>query len=87
MAVSRILSNFIKILCTIIACTGDEKDSADTNEEENVEDVGNDPGLVEEEEKDVGVVKYDVYRSYWRAAGVCLTFSIFLSLFLMQGEW
>ena len=62
----------------------DEKGDDDANEEENVE--GNDPGLVEEEEKDVGVVKYDVYRSYWRAAGVCLTFSIFLSLFFMQGE-
>ena len=63
-----------------------EKDIDDVNEEENTEAPGNDPGLVEEEEKDVGVVKYDVYRSYWRAAGVCLTFSIFLSLFLMQGE-
>lgn len=65
---------------------GSEKDSDDVNEEENPEAAGNDPGLVEEEAKDVGVVKYDVYRSYWRAAGVCLTFSIFLSLFLMQGE-
>ncbi|CAB3994460.1 multidrug resistance-associated 7-like [Paramuricea clavata] len=67
-----------------MSVSDDEKGDGDANEEENVE--GNDPGLVEEEEKDVGVVKYDVYRSYWRAAGVCLTFSIFLSLFLMQAS-
>ncbi|XP_028396229.1 LOW QUALITY PROTEIN: multidrug resistance-associated protein 7-like [Dendronephthya gigantea] len=51
-----------------------------------VEENLSDPGLVEEEEKDVGVVKYDVYRSYWQAAGVCLTISILLSLFLMQAS-
>ena len=74
----------IKLLT--IFSEGYEKDTDDVNEEENPEDAGNNPGLVEEEAKDVGVVKYDVYRSYWRAAGVCLTFSIFLSLFFMQGK-
>ena len=63
----------------------DGEENVETTEEK-VEENLSDPGLVEEEEKDVGVVKYDVYRSYWQAAGVCLTFSIFLSLFLMQGK-
>lgn len=66
--------------------TENEKENADANDEGNTEEDLKDPGLVEEEEKDVGVVKYDVYRSYWRSAGVCLTISIFLSLFLMQGK-
>lgn len=66
--------------------TENEKENAEANDEGNFEEDLKDPGLVEEEEKDVGVVKYDVYRSYWRSAGVCLTISIFLSLFLMQGQ-
>ena len=41
--------------------------------------------LVKEEEKEVGVVAFSVYRSYWVAVGVLLTPIILLSLFLMQG--
>ena len=41
--------------------------------------------LVKEEEKEVGVVAFSVYRSYWVAVGVLLTPVILLSLFLMQG--
>lgn len=66
--------------------TENEKENADANDEGNTEEDLENPGLVEEEEKDVGLVKYEVYRSYWRSAGVCLTISIFLSLFLMQGK-
>ena len=45
-----------------------------------------DEGLVKEEEKEVGVVKLHVYKSYWLAIGHCLATSILLSLFLMQGK-
>ena len=41
--------------------------------------------LVKEEEKEVGVVAFSVYRSYWVAVGMLLTPIILLSLFLMQG--
>ena len=42
--------------------------------------------LVEEEEKETGVVKLGVYKSYWRAVGACLAPSVLVALFLMQGE-
>ena len=42
--------------------------------------------LVQEEEKDEGVVKLDVYKSYWLAVGSCLAPLVLLSLFLMQGN-
>ncbi len=41
--------------------------------------------LVKEEEKEVGVVAFSVYRSYWVAVGMVLTPIILLSLFFMQG--
>ena len=44
-----------------------------------------DGSLVKEEEKDVGVVAFGVYRSYWYAVGTFLAPLILLSLFLMQG--
>ena len=44
-----------------------------------------DGSLVKEEEKDVGVVAFSVYRSYWYAVGTILAPLILLSLFLMQG--
>ena len=43
--------------------------------------------LVEEEEKDEGVVKLDVYKSYWLAVGSCLSPLVLFSLFLMQGNF
>lgn len=75
-------------ICFLVKGDDDQKENDvndDTNAVDETEDTF-DSGLVEEEEKDVGVVKYNVYRSYWQAAGVCLTFSILLSLFLMQGK-
>ena len=41
--------------------------------------------LVREEEKEVGVVAFSVYRAYWSAVGNILAPVILLSLFLMQG--
>lgn len=60
------------------------EDKTENSEEINGEDK--DEGLVKEEEKEVGVVKLHVYKSYWFAIGNCLATSILLSLFLMQGE-
>ena len=42
--------------------------------------------LVQEEEKDEGVVKLDVYKSFWLAVGSCLSPLVLFSLFLMQGN-
>ncbi len=42
--------------------------------------------LVEEEVKDVGVVKLHVYKAYWRAVGNVLAPSVLIALFLMQGK-
>ena len=41
--------------------------------------------LVKEEEKEVGVVAFSVYRAYWSAVGYVLAPAILFSLFLMQG--
>ena len=64
-----------------------EKHTEDKTEiSEEINGENNDEGLVKEEEKEVGVVKLHVYKSYWLAIGHCLATSILLSLFLMQGE-
>ena len=41
--------------------------------------------LVQEEEREVGVVAVSVYFAYWAAVGSILAPAIFLALFLMQG--
>lgn len=67
----------------------DEGEKLTEDKTENSEDINGedkDEGLVKEEEKEVGVVKLHVYKSYWLAIGNCLATSILLSLFLMQGE-
>lgn len=64
-----------------------QKHSEDkTENSEKINGENTDEGLVKEEEKEVGVVKLHVYRSYWLAIGHCLATSILLSLLLMQGE-
>lgn len=64
-----------------------EKNTEDKNENsEEINGVNKDEGLVKEEEKEMGVVKLHVYKSYWLAIGHCVATSILLSLFLMQGE-
>lgn len=42
---------------------------------------------MKEEEKEEGVVRLDVYKSYWIAVGYVLAPTIFISLFLMQGTY
>ena len=63
-----------------------ESDSKKESLEDKKEDENMDEGLVKEEEKEVGVVKLHVYKSYWLAIGHCLATSILLSLLLMQGD-
>ncbi|XP_053408287.1 ATP-binding cassette sub-family C member 10-like [Mercenaria mercenaria] len=42
--------------------------------------------LVEEEEKETGVVKLGIYKSYWKAVGGCLAPSVLTALFFMQAS-
>ena len=60
---------------------------------EDQQDIGDQPAqqemdgsLVQEEEKDTGVIKTHVYGAYWRAVGGCLATMVLLSLFFMQGK-
>ena len=57
------------------------------SENGSVKEPVTDNVLVKEEEKEVGVVAFSVYRSYWVAVGMILTPIILLSLFFMQGMW
>ena len=43
--------------------------------------------LVKEEEREEGVVKFSVYRMYWKSIGMVLAPLILISLLLMQGGW
>ncbi|XP_070569620.1 ATP-binding cassette sub-family C member 10-like [Ptychodera flava] len=61
----------------------DEEVHQEARPQDGVEENGN---LIEEETKEVGVVKVHVYWSYWKAVGMCLAPSILLSLFLMQAS-
>ncbi len=62
---------------------GSESRKEGKSEDEDPSEEGG--GLVQDEEKDTGVVKLDVYRSYWYAVGACLSPLVLFSLFLMQG--
>ena len=42
--------------------------------------------LVKEEEQEEGVVKFHVYKAYWKAVGNILAPSVLTALFLMQGK-
>ncbi|ESO85415.1 hypothetical protein LOTGIDRAFT_183817 [Lottia gigantea] len=50
------------------------------------EEEGEERGLMSEEEKEKGVVKLHVYKSYWTAVGNCLAPCILIALFLMQAS-
>ncbi|KAH9493041.1 Multidrug resistance-associated protein 7 [Bulinus truncatus] len=59
---------------------------------ETTQDSNKEYTLVEEEEKETGVVKGAVYKAYWNAVGSCLSTMVLVSLFLMQaskntGDW
>ena len=58
-----------------------------TDDEAEAEVVDSDVArLTQEEEKEAGVVRMHVYKSYWRAVGSCLAPIVLLALALMQGE-
>lgn len=42
--------------------------------------------LVKEEEKEVGVVRFSVYKAYWSSVGHLLAPTILLALLFMQGQ-
>ena len=72
--------------------TANANNSADDMAENKAEDVTADQeqctgssSLMQEEEKDTGVVKLHVYKSYWIAVGRILAPMILVSLLLMQG--
>eukprot|EP00794_Sanderia_malayensis_P019839 gene19839-21781_t len=53
----------------------------------NKAEESNDDGkLIEEEEKEEGVVSINIYKSYWKSVGYVLAISIILFLLLMQGS-
>ena len=60
------------------------QESGDGEKEEEVVDDGQ-GRLTEEEEKEAGVVRMHVYKSYWVAVGSCLAPMVLLALALMQG--
>ena len=65
----------------------DSKQEAKSGPGAQVEDMEEEQetSLMEEEEKETGVVKLAVYKEYWRAVGMCLSPLVLVSLFLMQG--
>lgn len=78
-----------QIMKSIAALPDEEKGRSENkseSSEEKKDEENLDEGLVKEEEKEVGVVKLHVYKSYWLAIGHCLATSILLSLLLMQGK-
>ncbi|XP_060078893.1 ATP-binding cassette sub-family C member 10-like [Ylistrum balloti] len=58
----------------------------DGKDETDQLDSGQDGALVGDEEKETGVVKLSVYKSYWRAVGNCLAPSVLLALLFMQAS-
>lgn len=69
-------------------------DTESVSERETMEDISldsislkDDKGkLIEEENREKGVLSYTVYKSYWLATGSILAISILLFLFLMQAS-
>ena len=63
-------------------CTVEQQSSPDSG---NGDDVSREHALVQEEEREVGVVALKVYIAYWAAVGSILAPAIFIALLLMQG--
>ena len=63
----------------------ERKERAEEEGEEETTEAETDGGIMEQEEKERGVVKLAVYSAYWKAVGSCLSPLILLSLFFMQG--
>lgn len=70
----------------VLSRKGKEEKGEEEEEEEELKEEEDGGELVQEEEKDTGVVKLDVYKSYWSAVGNCLSPLVLLSLLLMQGN-
>ena len=68
-----------------LGAEAEEKERAEEDREEEVAGEETDGGIMEQEEKEKGVVKLAVYSAYWKAVGSCLSPLVLLSLFLMQG--
>ncbi|XP_021347494.1 multidrug resistance-associated protein 7-like isoform X1 [Mizuhopecten yessoensis] len=64
----------------------EDKEWTDGGPETDQSGGGQDGTLVGEEEKETGVVKLSVYKSYWRAVGKCLAPSVLLALLFMQAS-
>ncbi|XP_066282147.1 ATP-binding cassette sub-family C member 10-like [Branchiostoma lanceolatum] len=64
----------------------DEEDSSQEEELTPEPALSPEQSLVQEEEREVGSVAFQVYRSYWQAVGACLAPSVLVALFLMQAS-
>uniref|UniRef100_A0A1A8UY92 ATP-binding cassette sub-family C member 10 n=1 Tax=Nothobranchius furzeri TaxID=105023 RepID=A0A1A8UY92_NOTFU len=70
----------------------EQRDMIEQQEEEEeldplpVLNVGNDPDMLSEEQKQAGQLAWKVYRTYWSAVGGVIAASIVLSLLLMQAS-
>ncbi|GFR60827.1 multidrug resistance-associated protein 7-like [Elysia marginata] len=60
----------------------DAKDSQNSNEDEG----GAEDNLVQEEDRRTGVIRGDVYKTYWFAVGSFLTPCVLIALFFMQAS-
>ncbi|KAL8565198.1 hypothetical protein ACOMHN_003985 [Nucella lapillus] len=76
-----------EILLTMPQTPEEDRKGRPVEEEEEVGTTGEgDGGMMEQEEKEKGVVKLAVISAYWKAVGSCLSSLVFLSLFLMQAS-
>ncbi|XP_076441602.1 ATP-binding cassette sub-family C member 10-like [Babylonia areolata] len=65
---------------------GGRRGKPEEEEEEELTTGEGEGGMMEQEEKEKGVVKLAVYSAYWKAVGPCLSPLVLLSLFLMQAS-
>ena len=61
-------------------------DVADDNKQDGNGDAAA-GALVDEEEREEGVVKLQVYQAYWRAVGHCLAPAVLVAMLCMQGMY
>ncbi|XP_067681975.1 ATP-binding cassette sub-family C member 10-like [Haliotis asinina] len=66
--------------------SGTEAQAPDSGPEDDNPTDPQDGALVEEEEQEKGVVKLEIYKTYWLAVGKCLSPLVLLALFLMQAS-
>ena len=63
-----------------------DEDQGDVDQKSTVcEEMQASLGVIPSEERENGVVRLAVYKTYWMAVGKCLALSVLVSLFLMQG--